>query len=108
MNTANENAPDLLFFRESYLHDRLKFVENQVHNLYAVHNYENVLDFEYYFNIFQPDCVMLENAEYATTERYFDYEKIISKTFNSVLDKSELERSIPLGIVIILKRRKGY
>lgn len=92
----NENGaelPNVLFFRGSYLNDKLKFIESRFGEIYSVHNYENLLNFDYYFNIFQPDCVILETAEYATNKKHFNYKKMINKTFNRVLDEKEIQNA---------------
>lgn len=47
-----------------------------------MHNYQNFIDFDYYFNLFKPDCVILETAEYATTCSYFDPERLQEKQLN--------------------------
>ena len=41
-----------------------KFLQTGLGEYIHVHNYENVLNFAYYFNIFQPECVVVEAAEY--------------------------------------------
>lgn len=47
------------------------FIANVLEEYIYVHNYQNVIKFPYYFNIFQPDCVIFEIAEYTFTEKYF-------------------------------------
>ena len=89
-NEEITELPNVLFFRGSYLIGREKFLESRFSELCAVHNYQNLLNFEYYFNIVQPDCVILETADYATTRDYFDYDKLKSKELNELPDESEL------------------
>lgn len=48
-----------------------KFFENSFGEYIAVHNYENVINMEYYFEMFQPDCVIFEVAEYAVSNAFF-------------------------------------
>ena len=63
----------------------------------TIHNYEKFINFDYYFNIFQPDCVILETAEYATNVAYFSYDGLADKELNPVLDVNEHEEElIPL------------
>lgn len=52
-----------------------------------MHNYENFIDFDYYFNLFQPECVILETAEYATTRNYFNIDKLKAKRLNPPLSQ---------------------
>lgn len=47
-----------------------------------MHNYQNFIDFDYYFNLFKPDCVILVTAEYATTRSYFNPERLREKRLN--------------------------
>ena len=46
-----------------------------------MHDYQNVLNFPYYVNMFQPDCVIFEVAEYTFSNEYFDYEKMKNLDF---------------------------
>lgn len=84
-------GPDVLFFHGSYYNSRIKFYQDRFHKVVGVHNYENFLDFDYYYNLFKADYVILETAEYATSAAYFDKEKlqtkILNKPYGSVLNK---------------------
>ncbi|MBR4867584.1 MAG: hypothetical protein IKU10_00375, partial [Clostridia bacterium] len=53
----------------------------------------NVMDFAYYYNIFQPDCVVFEVAEYTFTEGYFSRETMQQMELNvprTSVDSSQL------------------
>lgn len=106
-NKENQELPDVLFFRGSYVIGRERFLESRFSELCAVHNYENLLDFEYYFNIVQPDCVIVETADYATTRDYFDYEKLNDKELNKLPDELDLESSKPLENYRFTKKTEG-
>ncbi len=82
--------PSVLFFHGSYFNRNIGMFNFAFGQEYSVHNYQNVLDFEYYFNIFQPDCVIFETAEYATTSAYFSPEKMEGKTLNPTLESRDL------------------
>lgn len=41
-----------------------------------MHNYQNLLRFEYFLDRFEPDVLLLETAEYATVSNYFDMEEM--------------------------------
>ena len=47
--------------------------------------YQNILDFEYYVNIFQPDCIVFDAAEYTFSNEYFDYQKMLDFKLNPLL-----------------------
>ncbi len=81
-----EALPRVLVFQGSYYNTRFQYMQSAFQEYDAVHNYENFINFEYYFNIFQPDCVVLETAEYATNAVYFSYGGLESKELNPILD----------------------
>lgn len=74
------SSPKVLVFQGSYMNGMgYKFLANSFGEYIYVHDYQNVLNFDYYYNIFKPDCVIFEVAEYTFLNQYFDYEKM--KTF---------------------------
>lgn len=93
---AAMGLPRVLMFQGSYYNDRYQFLQSAFAEYDAVHNYENFLEFDYYFNIFQPDCVILETAEYATNGAFFSYQGLEEKTLNPKLDvekhKGEMQK----------------
>ena len=64
------------------MNGREKFLADRFNEYVAVHNYENIFDVDYYFNIFQPDIVVFEVAEYTIHEQYFATEKMDSVHLN--------------------------
>jgi len=71
----DEGAPRALVFQGSYMNEQgYKFLMNAFGEYIYVHDYQNVIDFPYYFNIFQPECVIFEVGEYTIAENYFSYE----------------------------------
>ena len=81
-----EELPRVLMFQGSYYNGRQQFLQSAFQEYITVHNYENFIDFDYYFNIFQPDYVILESAEYATNGNYFSYWGLENKELNPKLD----------------------
>ena len=74
-------SPKTLVFQGSYMNSYgYKFFLNSLSEYIAVHNYENILDFDYYFNLFKPECVVFEVTEYALSGKYFNKE--IMKSFD--------------------------
>lgn len=70
----NYNAkflPKALVFQGSYLNGREKFLKSRFSDYIAVHNYQNVFNIDYYYEIFQPDIVIFEVAEYTISDNYF-------------------------------------
>jgi hypothetical protein len=83
---TEENAPKALVFQGSYMNNYgYKFLTNAFSEYIHVHDYQNVIDFPYYINIFQPDCVVFEVAEYTFANTYFNQKKMESLSTNPVL-----------------------
>lgn len=82
-----EGAPKTLVFQGSYMNEMgYKFIENSLGEYIAVHDYQNIIDFDYYYNIFKPDYVVFEVAQYVISHSYFDYEGMIEMDLNPTLD----------------------
>ncbi len=86
-----EDLPRVLMFQGSYYNanERYRLIETSFKEYDAIHNYENFLDFDYYFNIFQPEVVILETAEYTINGNYFSWDGLQYKILNPVLDLTE-------------------
>lgn len=83
---VEKGLPKALVFQGSYINGRgNKFLAEQLGEYIAIHNYQNVLNFDYYFNIFRPDCVILEVAEYTISNDYFNFELMKEIQFNPPL-----------------------
>lgn len=78
-----EGAPKALVFQGSYMNEMgYKFLENSLGEYIAVHDYQNIINFDYYYNIFQPVCVVFEVAEYTVNEDYFSQENMETMVLN--------------------------
>lgn len=81
-----EKCAKALVFQGSYINGMgYKFLENGFGEYIYVHDYQNILDFEYYFNIFKPDCVILDAAQYTFSSGYFDNAKMQAFELNPLL-----------------------
>lgn len=89
-----EKLPRVLVFQGSYYNERYQYMQSAFQEYDAVHNYENFINFDYYFNVFQPDCVILETAEYATNGAYFSYDGLANKKLNPLLDVEECKEGL--------------
>lgn len=74
VNEQNPDAPKLLLFRGSYMDGREYFLSDTFSELTAVESYGNIRNFRYYIDLFQPDVVVFECAEYVINEEMFPYE----------------------------------
>ncbi|WP_288222127.1 alginate O-acetyltransferase [uncultured Clostridium sp.] len=70
-NLENKDAPRILIFAGSYFENKEKFLTESFSEVIKVHNYRNVIDYEYYINIFNPDIVLFESTEYTHFDFYF-------------------------------------
>ena len=78
--------PKILSFQGSYMNGMgHKFMSSAFSEYIAVHDYQNIINFPYYFNLFQPDCVVFEVAEYTLNSNYFDYSNMQSIYWNPTL-----------------------
>ncbi len=84
-----EGSPRMLMFQGSHMNSYgYKCMKNALGEYTYVHNYENIIDFDYYFNIFQPECVVFEVAESSLrASSYFDYERMKAMSLNPVLEE---------------------
>ena len=78
-----EGSPSVLVFQGSYINEYgAKFFENSFGEYIGIHDYQNVFHADYYANIFQPDCVIFETAEYTMLDDYFSYDSMFHMYFN--------------------------
>lgn len=84
-----EGSPRALVFQGSYMNAYgYKYLMNGFGEYIYVHDYQNVINFPYYFNIFQPECVVFEAAEYTINNDYFNYERMKAMDLNSTLENA--------------------
>lgn len=90
-----QGSPKTLVFQGSYMNTcGYKFMENSLGEYIAVHDYQNITDFDYYFNIFKPEYVVFEAAEYVFFNQYFSYDRMVNMELNPVLSVYE---GLPVG-----------
>lgn len=97
--TGRDSLPDVLFFHGSYYNSRYKFYQDRFHRAAGIHNYHNFLELDYYFNIFHPDYVIVETAEYATNAAYFHKDALQGKKLNKAYAavKDSIHRDLGLS-----------
>ncbi|MBF0713647.1 hypothetical protein HZY83_02995 [Gemella sp. GH3] len=89
-NTDNaKNLDKGLVFQGSYLNGRLQYLQNVFSDYIVVHNYHNIFNMDYYFNMFKPNIVVFEVAEYTLNDTYFLYEKMKNINFNPSINSIE-------------------
>lgn len=80
-----EQSPKALVFQGSYMNSYgAKYFMNAFGEYIYVHDYQNVIEFPYYYEMFQPDCVIFEVAEYTFANIYFDYEMMKTVDFTNI------------------------
>lgn len=91
-----ENADELpktLIFQGSYYNSRNQFFVSRTSEDIGVHNYQNVLNLDYYFNIFQPEIVVFEVTEYTFANSYFDLIKMLNLDLNPAISASLVRKA---------------
>lgn len=85
-NLTNTEAPRLLIFAGSYFNNKEKFITGNFSEVMKIHNYTNVIDYEYYINIYNPDIVLFESTEYTNTGYHYPITMMEEKTYIKSLD----------------------
>lgn len=97
----SEGAPRALVFQGSYMNNYgYKYFINAFGEYIHVHDYQNVLNFDYYFNVFKPECVIFEVAEYTLNETYFSYKGMKNMSLNKTLANNEAEVSVKENAIL--------
>ncbi|ASW42445.1 alginate O-acetyltransferase [Clostridium isatidis] len=78
-NLKNTDAPKILVFAGSYFNEKDKFLTESFSEYIKVHNYHNVINYEYYINLFNPDIILFESTEYTHKDHYFPVEQMKNK-----------------------------
>ena len=105
VNPQRPDAPRVLIFRGSYFNNKQKFFADQFSETTLVHNYVNVCDLDYYFNLFRPDVVVFESADYTIADQYFPRESLKAASFEPDYPKNFA--SLPLRDFAALKNDGG-
>ena len=85
-----QKVPSILSFQGSYLnHIGLEFMENALGEYVVVHNYQNIINAPYYINLFQPEAVVFEVAEYTLENDYFSQDGMKAINWNKPLKDRE-------------------
>lgn len=85
-----KDLPKTLIFQGSYYNRGPQFLVSATSEDIGIHNYQNILNFDYYFNIFQPDVVIFDVAEYVFSDRYFSSLDMENMDLNpSIINYSE-------------------
>ena len=105
-----EGAPRVLMFQGSYINSYgHKYYENAFGECIQVHNYQNVLNLPLYYNIFKPQAVVFELAEYTLKSGYFDYNRLKNLSYNpelkSLAGTFEAPKSLEYDAVSIEKNK---
>lgn len=99
LTRKEEEAPKALVFQGSYMNGYgFRFLRNAFSEYIHVHDYQNILNFPYYYNIFKPDCVIFEVAEYTFSDTYFNFEKMKTLNFQSTYQDMLTESEVSLEV----------
>ncbi len=85
-----DKYPKLLVFQGSYWNRGRQFLASRASSYISVHNYQNIFNIEYYLNLFQPDAVVFDVAEYVLQDYYFSYDALQDKLYSpAIIDKDQ-------------------
>lgn len=73
---STKSLPKALVFQGSYFNRNCEMLLPSFSEVIGIHNYQNVLNIDYYLNIFKPEIVIFDIAEYTVTHDYFNTEKM--------------------------------
>ncbi|MEG1311770.1 MAG: alginate O-acetyltransferase [Romboutsia sp.] len=88
-NEENTDAPRILVFAGSYFNNKDKFLTKSFSEYVKVHNYHNIIDIDYYINLFNPDIVLFESTEYTHNSNYFNTDVMCTTIYNKPLKDYE-------------------
>lgn len=86
--TSDANDLTLLSFEGSFLFTNQrteKFLSHRFGKTIAIHDYQNIFDIAYYVNIYEPDIVIFEMADYTFISYYFSEYSMELLDLNPVL-----------------------
>lgn len=89
-NESNSDAPKILVFAGSYFNSKDKFLTESFSEYIKVHNYHNVIDYDYYINLFNPDIVLFESTEYTHSNGYFPVDLMKNTVYNKAFSSYDL------------------
>ncbi len=81
INTVDTHAPRVLIFRGSYFENRMKFFSDAFSESLDIIGYDNISRFDQFYQLFEPDIVVFETADYAVREELYP-----SQVLNEALD----------------------
>ena len=94
----NEGAPKALVFQGSYMNSYgYPFFANSFSEYIYVHDYQNIMNFDYYYNIFKPEVVVFEVAEYTFSDGYFSQDVMrhmkLNNTYNNACEACSVKET---------------
>lgn len=89
-----KDLPRLLTFQGSYYNSRPQYFVSRASEYIGVHNYQNVLDLDYYINAFDPEIIVFEVAEYTFTDSYFSSGSMKNPGWNPPL--TDVREEVPV------------
>jgi hypothetical protein len=84
--------PKLLVFHGSYYNRCPEFFIGRASEYLGVHDYQNVLNLDYYCTLYQPDVVVFEVAEYTVENQYFSAKTMKAIDFSPWLSEEKKDR----------------
>ena len=89
-NDNNKDAPKILVFAGSYFNSKDKFLTESFSEYVKVHNYHNVINYDYYINLFNPDIILFESTEYTHSNSFFPVDLMKTTIHNKAFSSYDL------------------
>ena len=92
-SSYNSSKPKVLAFEGSYLfgRDHQALISNQCREFVGIHNYRNILNLPYYVNIFKPEIVIFDIAEFVIADYFFPLETMLNIDYPDGLNVHEYQ-----------------
>lgn len=74
--SKQDNNYSLLMFQGSYFNTQGGVLQHHFSEHSVIHDYENVFNLPYYIDLYQPDIVIFENADYTVSSSYYSPESL--------------------------------
>lgn len=85
-NEHHPNDVSVLMLQGSYYNTQGTMMHHQFNRFAMVHNYQNVFVLPYYVDVFEPDIVIFENADYTYYDQYYQTDYLATTSLPEPFD----------------------
>lgn len=92
---ANNQERALFIHGSYYIGSHSFFLPRGFKEVFAIHNYENAINMDYYFNIAHPTVVLFTGVAYSINSSYYDDALLGQVSYNLPLTQPQKESALP-------------